>query len=125
MGKQKFTGKEMTILRKAKYANPYWWRGMIAGADVMPTRAKKYSGDVDPYTNFMIVARLMGCEVREVFQWYIAIKFARAIVSQEDFGDESFLDTLRDLANYTDLWYGWIWREQNGDLDSPDSFDIV
>jgi hypothetical protein len=122
--KQRFTGKEMSVLRKAKYANPYWWRAMVSAAEVMPSRAEKYSGTIDPYTNFIEVAKILGCKVRDVFIHYVAIKLARAKVSDGDFEDESFMDSLRDLANYAMLWFGWIWREKNGVLTDRSDYHI-
>lgn len=108
------TEDETRVLSNAKKSNPWYFRALIRAADVMLDRRIKYSGDVDPYTNFRTVALMMGMAVMEVFPFYISLKHARIKVNQEDFADESFIDTLRDLANYALLWVGWIIRTSDG-----------
>ncbi len=101
---------EEEILAVAKQANEPWFHAMVQAAEIQANRRAKYSGDGDPYTNFIIVAGLMKIEVNEVFRFYQAIKFARLIVAAGDFDDERMVDTLIDLANYALLEAGFRCR---------------
>lgn len=101
---------EETTLEIAKQANEPWFKAMVQAAEIQANRRAKYSGEGDPYTNFIIVAGLMKIEVEEVFRFYQAIKFARLIVAAGDFDDERMVDTLVDLANYALLEAGFRCR---------------
>lgn len=105
------------VLDNAGTSNPYWFKALLGAAKVQADRREKYSGgdfeNDDPYTNFITVALLMGLPVREVFKFYIAQKVARLMVSDKDFDDERYQDTLQDLANYALLAAGWEGRNDD------------
>ena len=101
---------EEEVLAVAKQANEPWFKAMVQAAEIQANRRAKYSGDGDPYTNFILVAGLMKIEVAEVFRFYQAIKFARLLVAAGDFDDERTVDTLVDLANYALLEAGFRCR---------------
>lgn len=100
---------ELNDLIACKESQPGWWAAMIEAARVMPVRRAKYSGGLDqsPYTNFIIMARLLGVPVSRVFLYYQVIKLARGMMDTGDFDDEGAPDTPRDLANYALLEAGW------------------
>ena len=109
---------EEAALAQAKQANGPWFNAMVQAAKIQANRRAKYSGDGDPYTNFIIVAGLMKIEVAEVFRFYQAIKFARLLVAAGDFDDERTVDTLVDLANYALLEAGF--RCRNSESNAPE-----
>lgn len=104
------TNQELTILETAKEIQPWWFRAMMLGAEVIADRKKKYNGDGDHYGNFASAAAIMAQGVEETFKWYIALKFARVRDHNTDWPDDSFMDGLRDLANYVLLWLGYVLR---------------
>lgn len=112
---------ELEALQLAKQANEPWFNAMVQAAQIQADRRAKYSGDGDPYTNFIIVAGLMKIEVAEVFRFYQAIKFARLIVAAGDFDDERTIDTLIDLANYALLEAGFRCRNSTSNAQEQDS----
>ena len=113
------TDRELTILSEAKDANPWYFEALVRAASIMAPRRKKYSGEGDPYTNFIIVNGILrkavpGFDMAATFLVYIAIKVARLLVSRdEDFEDEKAEDTLFDLANYSLLMGGYFIRERS------------
>lgn len=109
------TEEELRTLIDAKQSNPWWFDAVLDCAAVMQTRVRKYSGGGDPYRNFVEVGRILSEPMTSVFRFYIALKFARALVSQSDFDDESYQDTLRDLSNYSLLWQGYEIRRRDED----------
>ena len=121
------TSKELEVLALAKEANEPWFKVAIKAAAIQAERRKKYSGDDgDPYTNFLIVAALFRMKYPEIpdediFYFYQCLKFARIIVSDEDFGDESIEDTLIDLGNYTFLEAGFRCRNSTLNAQEPDT----
>ena len=107
---------EQKVILEAKRSNGPWFDALMIAAQVQADRRAKYSGadfdEQDPYTNFIIVASIMGITVRRVFRFYIAQKVARIMVSQTDHDDERYQDTLTDLANYALLAAGWELRSE-------------
>ena len=103
--------EELKILNDAKTANVWWFNAMLDAAKVMPQRRGKYSGEGDPYTNFLIMEKMLGKPMGEIFRFYQGIKFARLLVSTDDYSDEAGNDTVRDLANYALLELGYRLRE--------------
>ena len=101
---------ELDNLSEGKASNPHWWKVIIAAAGVQAERRRKYSGEdydeQDPYTNFIIMAQVMGVSVQEVFPWYITIKLARLLVDNEA-ADDALFDSEVDGANYFGLGGGW------------------
>ena len=106
----------LDVINGAKLSNGPWFDALMIAAKVQADRRAKYSGadftEQDPYTNFIIVASIMGITVRRVFRFYIAQKVARIMVSQTDHDDERYQDTLTDLANYALLAAGWELRSE-------------
>ena len=106
----------LDVITEAKRSNSPWFDAFMIAAQVQADRRAKYSGadfvQQDPYTNFIIVASIMGITVRRVFRFYIAQKLARIMVSQTDHDDERYQDTLTDLANYALLAAGWELRSE-------------
>ena len=115
------TQTEEETLAIAKQANEPWFHAMVQAAEIQANRRAKYSGEGDPYTNFIIVAGLMKIEVEEVFRFYQAIKFARLIVAAGDFDDERTVDTLVDLANYALLEAGFRCRNSESNAQEHNS----
>lgn len=109
---------EAETLAIAKQANEPWFNAMVQAAEIQANRRAKYSGDGDPFTNFIIVAGLMKIEVADVFRFYQSIKFARLLVAAGDFDDERMIDTLIDLANYALLEAGF--RCRNSKLNAQE-----
>lgn len=107
---------DLDILALAKQANPWWFRSVIDAATVMGSRVKKYSPGDNPFINFEIAADIKGDGEADVFLTYLALKLARIRVNQQDYPDESFQDSLIDLANYSLLWCGYNKKleESNG-----------
>jgi hypothetical protein len=68
---------ELTILRKAKEANPHWFKAIIYCASIMSSRRKKYSGDKHSYFNFFDMAKRTGLLVQQVFLFFVNIKLSR------------------------------------------------
>ena len=105
--------KEAVILTAAERANPWWFRAMVKAAEVQAERRAKYSGeDADPFLNFKIVGYLMrlrfpGMTDTDVFYLYQCLKFARLAVNAGDAPDESHMDTLIDMGNYSFLEAGY------------------
>lgn len=98
----------LAILEQAKEANPHWFKAMLQCADIMVDRRKKYSGNHHPMFNFVSLARITGLAIHQVFMFYVGIKIARLSASTEDFQDESAIDCVRDLANYSLIMLGWM-----------------
>jgi hypothetical protein len=107
---------EARVLQQAKDSNPYWYKALLQASKIQAERRAKYSGEDfqedDPYTNFIIVASLMGISVSRVFRFYLAQKIARLMVTTGDYQDERYMDTLRDLGNYAFLAAGWETRSE-------------
>lgn len=105
------------ILDQARASNIHWFNALLSAGQVQANRREKYSGsdlqNDDPFTNFITVACLMKLSVRDVFKFYIAQKVARLMVSDEDYDDERYADTLLDLANYALLAAGWEARDDD------------
>lgn len=118
--------KELETLALAKEANEPWFNIMVKAANIQAERRKKYSGDGDPYTNFLIVAALFRMkypeiEDEDIFFFYQCIKFARLIVDAGDFEDESREDTLIDLGVYSFLEAGFRCRNSTSNAQEPDT----
>ena len=108
----------LDVLEDAQEANPHWFREVLAAAKKMASRRKKYSGDTDSYTNFIIMARILGECVSRVFVYYKVIKLARDIVGAGDFADESMVDTDHDEGNYSFISAGWRTRSPQSRLQA-------
>lgn len=106
----------LEILERAEQANPHFFRELVAAAKKMSSRRNKYSGDTDSYTNFIIMARILGQRVSSVFVYYKVIKLARDIVGSGDFDDESMVDTDHDEGNYSFISAGWRTRSPRSRL---------
>lgn len=104
---------ETDILFKAKTANAWWYRAVIRAAEIMADRRKKYSGEEDPYFNFVdMFRRRENRTMLDIFLFYLDIKRSRLEATQTDFADESVLDTLTDMLNYAALALGWFLGER-------------
>jgi len=117
--------QELEILRLAKEANSSWFDIMVKAAGVQAERRRKYSGDGDPYTNFLIVAGLFRMKYPEIkdediFFFYQCIKFARLMVDSGDFTDESREDTLIDMGTYSFLEAGFRCRNTTSSAPEQD-----
>ncbi len=113
--------EDLALFEKVKESNPYYYEAMLKSASIMPTRRDKYSGTGDPYTNFKLVHFILQewfkervkLDMRDVFAFYNALKFARYVVSGNiDYEDESGLDSRRDGANYYLLDMGDMLRNK-------------
>lgn len=100
--------RELEILEDYKNANTDVWRVVLAKAEVMTERVKKYTGDKHHFYNFVHVAWLRQCSVEDVFLHYITMKLSRMTASKVDHRDERYVDTVIDIANYADLKAAWI-----------------
>ena len=82
---------------------PYW-RALMESASIIVGRNKKYTGEDterDVFKNFEVDARIQGIPTREAFLQWISKKLARILVNDQDYADEAYTDSIRDLANYT------------------------
>ena len=118
--------KELEILALAKEANGPWFDIVVKAAGIQAERRKKYSGDGDPYTNFLIVANLFRMKYPEIkdediFFFYQCIKFARLMVDSGDFTDESREDTLIDMGTYSFLEAGFRCRNSTSNAQEQDT----
>lgn len=95
------------FLDAIREANRWYFEAWKAAGALMPGRRAKYSGDINPYSNFVFMARILGVEVQEGFRNYVAIKLARHLMESGDFADESELDNDQDGGNYFFLSAGW------------------
>lgn len=131
---------ELEAILAAHEANLYAFRLKIKAWYILAERRKKYSGDPqgddkkDPYTNFKIVHGIMkyiipGLTMEQVILFYVAIKIARLMITiNKDFADESVIDTVIDLSNYSDILGGWVLRKSGGvitefDLESEEDYE--
>lgn len=96
------------MLFEVERAQPWYFRALLVAMEPIVDRVMKYAGDNNPYFNFERVAEINQVSVDEVFRFYISIKFARLQAQTGDFPDETFIDTVRDLANYALLYLGWL-----------------
>lgn len=91
-------------------ANPYFMEELFDNISIMPMRKDKYSGQVDPYTNFKLLffkLRLIEpISMHLLFMFYGGLKDARLLVASGDFSDDSMRDSLRDHSNYLVLYKG-------------------
>jgi hypothetical protein len=107
------------ILERAYKANPHYLNALVEAAKILPQRAEKYSGEANPYRNFELMNMMLSeyfehkyghqVDMRDTFIFYIALKFARLLVSgNKDFSDDKSQDSIRDLLNYAALDLGDI-----------------
>lgn len=93
----------------------------VAALGIMMNRVDKYANDTNPFQNFMDSADFAGTTVAEGILTRIGDKFSRLKNTiarrtegqfQDEYTDESLLDTVKDIANYTCILYMWIaWGE--------------
>ena len=96
---------DLEILELARQANPQWFEAIMLGATVMAERRKKWSGQTNPYTNFIRWAQMNNVSVNEVFMWATTLKLTRDQSSEAV--DDSLLDNKIDGVNYPALGAGW------------------
>lgn len=107
------------LLELSFEANPYYTEARLDGMRIMPARREKYSGEgKDPYTNFKLMyfnLRLMNPTItmKQMFVgFYVGLKYYRLIADDRDFDDDSQSDSVRDGANYSDLYNGALSQRQ-------------
>ncbi len=89
---------------------PYF-NAIIYAMGVIVDRNHKYTGhaiDRNVFENFIQDAEIQGIPVEQSFRQWISKKVARIMLNDGNYADESFSDSLRDLANYALLWIGWL-----------------
>jgi hypothetical protein len=110
------TDQEFNILELAKKANPWWFQVMMMCAKVMVDRRAKYAGDNHPYHNFFDVSKRSEVSVEDVFKVYVAMKQSRSEATpDQDFADESHIDTEIDKINYAWLKAGAVLSEMTAE----------
>ncbi|HPO91346.1 MAG TPA: hypothetical protein PLJ44_09585 [Victivallales bacterium] len=78
---------------------------------VLKKKNYDYANKDNAFSNFEEVARIAGIKVEKVFLSLIAVKVARLselLNSDKEPQNESILDTLMDLSNYSDLFYVYL-----------------
>lgn len=115
-----FSEEELHLLWKLKHNSPKYYEALLYSAGIIEQRGKKYTGaswdGSSEFANFLADARIQGVGVRAIFLQWISKKLARIQINQADYADESFLDSIRDLANYALLFLGWELKEKKHGL---------
>lgn len=100
---------QIDLLQEANKSNPYWMMAVLYGAYIMIQRRAKHSGQNHPFFNFVeIWRRRKGRSMKEVFMGLIDLKLARLTASDEDFADDSQVDSWVDAMNYLALAVGYF-----------------
>lgn len=113
-----FYSLEVMATRKKKYsgnAHPYYnfcKMGLKRNYHVYKTMKPDKFVNLFPYFREELAKRtyflVSQINMWKVFLFYILIKDTRLDASTEDFADEKFTDTLRDLVNYAAIMLGWF-----------------
>ncbi len=97
---------EVETLRHARDANPQWFAAIMLSAEIMAERRKKWSGQTNPFANFIRWAQMNGVPVEHTFMWATTLKLTRD--QEADAEDDSLLDNAIDGINYPALKAGWM-----------------
>lgn len=129
--------KELEQLQDLKKNHPPYFEAMMNALSVIVPRNKKYTGthrDKDLFANFTLTAKILGVTPQQIFKNWMAIKLARILLNDKDYDDENFIDSLRDLANYTLLFMGYLheindtefmrFQKALEDVDLPDLYPV-
>jgi len=102
---------ELKLLDQLKTEHNPYFKALMYAVSVLVDRNHKYTGEEvgrDVFANFELDAKIQNVETQETFKQWISKKTARTMLNNNDYADESFVDSLRDLANYSLLWIGYI-----------------
>lgn len=105
------TEEEFDALVDLKTEHKPFFEAMLFTMGVIVPRNHKYTGskaDRNVFENFILDAKLQGIPVEESFKQWVSKKVTRILLNDGDYADESFVDSLRDLANYAMLWIAWL-----------------
>lgn len=115
------TVKELQMMEDLKENHPPYFEAVMSAIAVIVPRNKKYTGtqrEKDLFANFNLTAEILGTDTRQVFKNWLAIKLARILLNDQDYADENFVDSLRDLANYALLYVGYLQQPNPADITS-------
>ncbi|HMN10752.1 MAG TPA: hypothetical protein PKD55_00340 [Bellilinea sp.] len=111
-----------SLIDQCAAVNPWYTEALKFEMEVMPVRAAKYSGDVDPFTNFKELyfrTRRMNptVDMKLLFiGFYVGLKDSRlAVDNVGDFADDGFKDGIRDAGNYIALYQGALLQKEEED----------
>ncbi len=105
------TAEEFGSLLELKEEHEPYFDAMMYAARVIVQRNHKYTGndkDRDVFANFVLDAQIQNKSVQEIFRQWVSKKTVRIMLNDGDYADESFTDSLRDLANFSLLFIGWL-----------------
>lgn len=114
------TPSEDTLMDDLKNQHRPYFEALMYSAGVIINRNEKYTGeetDRDVFANFVLDASIQGVSVSDAFRQWISKKTARVMINDSDYADESFQDSLRDLANYALLWIGYLDTVSKSSMD--------
>ncbi len=114
------TESESKLMDDLKNQHRCYFEALMYSAGVIIDRNEKYTGketDRDVFANFVLDARIQGVAVSQVFKQWISKKTARIMINDGNYLDESFQDSLRDLANYALLWIGFLDTVERWEVD--------
>lgn len=109
--KDLITENEFDALLELKIEHTPYFNALMYVIQVIIPRNQKYTGhakDRDVFANFILDAQIQNRPVQEIFRQWISKKTARIMLNDGNYSDESFADSLRDLANYSLLYIGWL-----------------
>ena len=101
---------DIELLENARAANPQWFEAISLAAEIMAERRKKWSGQTNPYANFIRWAQMNGVGVEQSFMWATTLKLTRD--QETEAIDDSLLDNAVDSINYPALKAGWMLMSQ-------------
>lgn len=96
---------DIEILNLAREANPQWMEAIMLAAEIMAERRRKWSGQSNPYANFIKLAQAEQSTVERAFHWVESLKMTRD--NDSEAADDSQQDNSIDKTNYTALEAGW------------------
>ena len=115
----KLNTEEIDLLWSLKRGSPQFFKALIFAASIIEERGEKYTGQLwdgnSEFDNFIADSRIQDVPVRGIFIQWLSKKFARIMMSRGDYRDESYLDSIRDLANYALLFLRWEMRAKKGE----------
>lgn len=108
---ENLTEEEFDALVTLKEEHRPFFDAMMYTLGVIVDRNHKYTGhesDRNVFENFINDAELQNVRVEDSFKQWISKKVTRVMLNDGNYSDESFTDSLRDLANYAILWIAWL-----------------
>ena len=98
--------KEKADIQHVYRVNYPWYSAVLLCARIILSRTPKYAADRHPYFAIAKLANDTMRTMEETLLQFISLKYNRIMGSSQDFNDESLVDTVADLANYSLLLLG-------------------